>query len=164
MSHLYPSEDFFFTDGTLRLDSPSYVQRPADETLWQLVGAGRFCYVLASRQMGKSSLMTRTDIRLRREGIQTVKIDLTQMGTTDVTAEQWYLGLVTWIKRQLKLKIDLEAWWAERGSLTIVQRFTDFLREVVLVQIDGPVVIFIDEIDTTLKLDFSDDFFAAIRA
>jgi tetratricopeptide (TPR) repeat protein len=44
-----------------------------------------------------------------------------------------------------------------------VQRFTNFLHDVLLAEIEGPVVIFIDEIDTTLNLDFSDDFFASIR-
>lgn len=34
---------------------------------------------------------------------------------------------------------------------------------MLLEAIAGPVVIFIDEIDTTLKLDFTDDFYAAIR-
>ena len=156
--------DFFFTDGTLRSNNPSYVQRPADEALAELATQGKFCYVLASRQMGKSSLMTRTDLRLKKEGVHTVKIDLTQMGTTDVTADQWYLGLITWIHRKLRLSIDLEKWWLEQAALSIVQRFIIFLRDVLLTEVDGHIVIFIDEIDTTLKLNFSDDFFAAIRA
>jgi tetratricopeptide (TPR) repeat protein len=57
----------------------------------------------------------------------------------------------------------LEAWWREHAALGYVQRFTTFLHDVVLKEIAGRVVIFIDEIDTTLNLDFSDDFFAAIR-
>jgi tetratricopeptide (TPR) repeat protein len=44
-----------------------------------------------------------------------------------------------------------------------VQRFVDFLDEVLLQEVEGQVVIFMDEIDTTLNLAFSDDFFAAIR-
>ena len=45
-----------------------------------------------------------------------------------------------------------------------MQRFIYFLENVLLTEIEGKVVIFIDEIDNTLKLDFRDDFFAAIRA
>ena len=45
-----------------------------------------------------------------------------------------------------------------------VKSFSRFLRHVVLAEIEEQVVIFIDEIDTTLNLPFSDDFFAAIRA
>ena len=156
------ASDFFVAGGTLRPDAPSYVKRPADDELFHVASAGKFCYVLTPRQMGKSSLMIRTAHRLQQDGVRTAIIDLTKIGT-DVSVEQWYLGLITRLKVQLGLSVDLDAWWAERASLSAVQRFTDFLHDVVLAEIDGPVVIFIDEIDTTLNLDFSDDFFAAIR-
>jgi len=155
--------DFFVAGGTLRPDSPSYVCRPADEELFNRVLAGEFCYVLSARQLGKSSLMIRTTIRLKQEGVAASIIDLTKIGT-NVTVEQWYLGLMTKLERQLHLSTNPETWWNERSSLSPVQRFTDFLHDVILTEIRGPVVIFIDEIDTTLKLPFSDDFFAAVRS
>jgi len=156
------STDFFIAGGTLRPDSPSYVRRPADDELFHLVSAGKFCYVLTARQLGKSSLMVRTAKRLQEHGASTAIIDLNMIGTVNV--DQWYLGLITRLKRQLNLAADPDTWWRERASLSPVQRFTDFLRDVVLEEAEGPVVIFIDEIDSTLNLDFSDDFFAAIRA
>jgi hypothetical protein len=113
--------------------------------------------------MGKSSLMVRTACRLNQAGVRTAIIDLTKIGT-DIQAEQWYLGLLTSLKSQLKLKMNLRQWWQQRSGTGPVQRFTDFLRDVALVEVKDPIVIFIDEIDTTFKLDFSDDFFAAIRA
>lgn len=156
--------DFFVVGGTVRPDAPSYVQRPADEELFQLARAGEFSYVLATRQMGKSSLMMRTDRRLQESGIKTVKIDLTFIGTKDVTADQWYLGLMTAIKRRLRLSLDPETWWIEREGLSTIQRFISFLRDELLEEVPSGIVIFIDEIDSTLNLDFTDDFFAAIRA
>jgi tetratricopeptide (TPR) repeat protein len=156
------ASEFFVAGGTLHPDAPSYVERPADDELFDRALAGEFCYVLTPRQMGKSSLMTRTARRLEERGIHTAIIDLTGIGA-GVSAEQWYLGLIARLRSQLGLSVDPDAWWAERGSLSEVQRFTDFLHDVVLADIKGPVVIFIDEIDTTLSLDFSDDFFAAIR-
>lgn len=157
------SAEFFKAGGTLRYDAPSYVSRPADEALYQATLNGRFCYVLTPRQMGKSSLMVRTARRLRDAGVRTAIIDLTAIGT-EISPEQWYLGLLTRLKTQLRLRFDVQAWWDERDRLGPVQRFTDFLRQVVLVQIESPIVILIDEIDTTLSLDFSDDFFAAVRS
>ncbi len=154
--------DFFVAGGTLRPDSPSYVERSADTELLSLARAGEFCYVLTARQMGKSSLMIRTARRLKAEGAHSVIIDLTKMGT-DISAEQWYLGLLTQFKRNLRLSVDLEKWWQEHTSLGYVQRFADFMHDVLLREIDGQVTIFMDEIDTTLNLAFSDDFFAAIR-
>jgi adenylate cyclase len=51
---------FYVTGGTLRHDAPSYVERGADAALFHGLITGEFCYVLTSRQMGKSSLMART--------------------------------------------------------------------------------------------------------
>jgi Tol biopolymer transport system component len=156
------ASDFFVAGGTLRPNTPSYVERPADEELFNLALAGEFCYVLTSRQMGKSSLMIRTARRLGDKGAHSAIIDLTKVGI-DVNVEQWYLGLLAQLKRSFRLAIDLESWWQERASLGHVQRFADFLHDVLLNEIEGQIVIFMDEIDTTLNLAFSDDFFAAIR-
>jgi hypothetical protein len=50
---------YYVTGGTLRPDAPSYVERKADTEIHDRLLAGDFCYVLTSRQMGKSSLMVR---------------------------------------------------------------------------------------------------------
>lgn len=155
--------DFFRVGGTLHLDSPSYVKRPADNELFEQVRAGQFCYVLTPRQMGKSSLMLRTAERLRQAGARTAIVDLSSLGTQEITSEQWYLGLIKRLGLELKLSVEPEQWWHARSALTAVQRFTDFLHEVVLAEIQTQVVIFIDEIDSTLRLPFTDDFFAAVR-
>jgi len=162
MSLTRDPSDFYVAGGTLRSTAPSYVKRPADDELFNLALRGEFCYVLTSRQMGKSSLMIRVARRLGSEGVQSAIIDLTNLGT-ETSIDQWYLGLLSHLKRRLRLSVDLETWWQEQAALGPVQRFTTFLHDVVLKEIEGRVVIFIDEIDTTLNLDFSDDFFAAIR-
>lgn len=162
MATVSPPIDFFRAGGTLHLSTPSYITRPADDELFNSVRAGHFCYILTSRQMGKSSLMIRTAARLRKEGVRTVIIDLSGLGT-QLTASQWYLGIVNRLAEQLNLSVDMETWWQTRDALSVVQRFTDFIAEAVLVQTPDRVTIFFDEIDSTLKLGFTDDFFAAIR-
>ena len=158
--------DFFVAGGTLRPDDPSYVTRPADHDLLQQLQAGEFCYVLTPRQMGKSSLMVRTAQRLREDGTRVAIVDLTSIGTgsSELSPDQWYLGLLSRIRTQLRLATDVQRWWDEHGTLGISQRFTTFLHDVLLVECSEPVVILIDEIDSTLNLNFRDDFFAAIRA
>ncbi|MCP5100374.1 MAG: hypothetical protein GY943_32900 [Chloroflexi bacterium] len=154
--------DFFVAGGTLRSDAPSYVARSADAELYRLALVGTLCYVLTTRQMGKSSLMNRVGAQLKQAGVQTALIDLTSIGTA--TIDEWYLSLLDDLQMQLDLHTDAEAWWLANGSISPVKRFTKFILDVVQRECDGAVAIFIDEVDSALKLPFSDDFFAAVRA
>jgi hypothetical protein len=152
----------FKAGGTLHLDAPSYVTRSADNELFDCVLRGEYCYILTPRQMGKSSLMIRAAERLRHRGFQTAIVDLSGLGT-QATGEQWYLGIVKCLAQDLHLAVEPEQWWREHGGIIPAQRFNIFLHDAVLAEIANPVVVFVDEIDSTLKLTFADDFFAAIR-
>ena len=159
-------DEFFQAGGTLAPDAPSYVERGADRELFEKVLAGELCYLLTPRQMGKSSLMARTAERLRRAGVQTAAIDLSAIGGQkgEMSAEQWYYGLAYRLLKDLGLAFDLAGWWETHRLLPPVNRMMELFAEAVLAGIDGRVVVFVDEIDTTIGLPFSDDFFAAIRA
>jgi hypothetical protein len=153
--------------GSLPIDASSYVMRQADSDFYTLLKAGQFCYVLNSRQMGKSSLRVRTMQRLQAEGVLCAFIDLTGIGKEDVTAEKWYAGLVQSLVSscQLGKKFRWRNWWKEqREFLSPVQRLSLFIEEVLLEEIEQKIVIFVDEIDRVLSQNFSlDDFFALIR-
>ena len=154
---------FYVTGGTLRRDAPSYVQRQADRDLYDGLSRGQFCYVLTSRQMGKSSLMVRTAGRLREEGVGVAVLDLTAIGQ-NLSAEQWYDGLLGRMGQQLDLEDELEEFWLSHSRLGPLQRWMQAVREVVLPRSPGQVVIFVDEIDAVRSLPFStDEFFAGIR-
>ena len=153
--------------GSLPIDSPTYIMRPADHELYSGLMGGEFCYVLTSRQMGKSSLRVRTMQRLEQEGFTCVAIDVTKIGSQTITAEQWYASLIGAMVQGFELRqcFDIRAWWREHDMLTPVQRFSNFIDQVLLQQVEQRMVIFIDEIDSVLSLDFpTDDFFAVIRA
>ncbi len=80
---------FYVVGGTLLGDAASYVKRAADDDLLQALLQRQFCYVLTSRQMGKSSLMVRATHRLRAEGVAVAVLDLTAIGQ-NLTPEKWY--------------------------------------------------------------------------
>src|SRR5437763_314617 len=82
----------------------------ADHDLLAALQAGEYCYVLNSRQMGKSSLCVRTMARLREEGIRTAFLDLTKFGGRNLTAEQWYAALLAEMGRELGLRAECLAY------------------------------------------------------
>src|SRR5262245_65898410 len=98
---------FYVTGGTLRRDAPSYVERQADRILYESLLQGKFCYVLTSRQIGKSSLMVRTAARLREDGAGVAVLDLTATGQ-NVNSERWYDGLVGRIGQGLRLEAQID--------------------------------------------------------
>ena len=158
-------ENFYTSGGTLGRSARSYVTRRADDDLLRHLLNGDFCYVLTSRQMGKSSLMVRTADALRKQGVSVAILDLTRIGQ-NVSIEQWYDGLLVRLGADLDLEDELDSYWiADRVSRSgPMQRFMGALREVVLPSVKGPVAIFVDEIDAVRSLPFSsDEFFAGIR-
>ena len=131
--------------GSLKVTAPSYVMRQADLNLYEALIKGQFCYVYN----------------------RCVSIDITSIGSKNITVEQWYKGFASELWRGFNLlgKVNFKSWWQEQNGLSPLQRLSRFIEEILLVQLpDQNLFIFIDEIDSILGLDFSlDDFFALIR-
>ncbi|EDX76468.1 hypothetical protein MC7420_4724 [Coleofasciculus chthonoplastes PCC 7420] len=156
--------DRYHLGGSLSADAPTYVVRKADSELYNGLLAGDYCYVLNSRQMGKSSLRIRTMCKLKAQGIACAEIELNGIGSQQISAQQWYGGIIQELISGFDLQVNRRNWLREYEDLSPVQRLGKFLETVLLAQIPQNIVIFIDEIDSVLGLSFpADDFFALIR-
>lgn len=154
---------FYVTGGTLPFNAASYILRQADRDLLAGLSAGEFCYVLNTRQMGKSSLMIRTANHLRLQGNTVAVLDLTAVGQ-NLSPAQWYNGLLMSLAEQLNLEDPLEEFWKVNPNLGPLQRFMTALGKAVLPLIPQHLTLFVDEIDAVRSLPFSaDEFFAGIR-
>ena len=166
LSHQQQEQFTYQIGGCLTLDAPTYVVRQADIDLERYLKQGHYCYILNSRHMGKSSLRVRTMNKLQTNGMVAVAIDLTSIGSKNITVEQWYAGIIYSLVNSLDLssKFNFRDWWLSLDFLSPPQRFSEFIQQILLHKIPEKIVIFIDEIDSTLGLNFNlDDFFAAIR-
>lgn len=159
-------DTFFTIRGTMPSTAPSYVKRKADDQLYQALARGEFCFLLTSRQVGKSSLMTRAAVAMRAEknGAAVVVLDVTSQGA-NVTAQQWYAGLLDQIGEQLRLEDELAKYWRDHAHFGVLRRWISAITRVALPALgQRPLVIFIDEVDFTRTLPFpTDEFFAGIR-
>jgi Leucine-rich repeat (LRR) protein len=149
--------------GTLNPRRHVYIERPEDAEALRLLIAGEYVNILSSRQMGKSSLMVRIVRELRARGVRIATVDLAAEMGSPADADTFYLSLLRCITRELDVEVALNDWWEKRSSDSVNRRFIDFFHTVILAQILGPVVVCLDEIDSTLRLSYTDDLFTAIR-
>ncbi|HEX6999754.1 MAG TPA: AAA-like domain-containing protein [Gammaproteobacteria bacterium] len=157
--------EFFVVGGPVQPGRACYIERDADRELPLAVAEQRFCYVLAPRATGKSSLMARAIAALRRDGQLAAMVDLTQIGARGDNADpgRWYYSIAYRIVRELRLKVDLQSWWQEKSTLGGEQRLAEFFFEIVLANTAEAVTVFIDEVERALDLSFSQELFAAIH-
>ncbi|BCL39790.1 AAA-like domain-containing protein [Nostoc sp. MS1] len=156
----------YYVGGSLPINAPSYIKRQADEDLYQALISGEFCYVLNSRQAGKSSLRVQTTERLKKRGYACACVDVTATSGNNITVNQWYATIIRILTSSFELltKFNLRNWWNQWENISPVQRLNKFIEEVLLVEVSQPIVIFIEEIDNILTLNFdTDDLFGLIR-
>lgn len=157
-------DDIFQAGAALR-SGKLYVERVADAELFESLARAEFCHILAPRQIGKTSLCNRAMRRLEAEGARCALIEVLSMGTKTATVEQWYRTFAERVATQLKLSLDVGAFWQRHGDKTPVERWTQLIREEAAPREGSPVVIVVDEIDALLSRPLlGDEFFGAVRA
>lgn len=164
--------DYRVEGGCLTLHDP-YVERAADTQLYEFAQSesrSLVCFVLAPRQMGKSSLMVRTADKLTANGQNCVQINLHQLGEIDSESTLYYSFLVEIINQlddSLKIGLHdrLSNYWENNLNLAPPLKFKYFLRGEISPRLqNGQLIIFIDEVQNLIAWQLQNSFLAFIRS
>ncbi|MBD2543912.1 AAA-like domain-containing protein [Planktothricoides raciborskii] len=159
------SQEIYKIGGSLTANHPSYVKREADDELFNNLVKGEYCYVLNSRQMGKSSLAVQTRSRLlETEQFIAPIIDLSGIAK-DCKREQWYLAVATIMMEYITIaNFNWTDYW-HSFPLDPKDRLGELIKQILKIT-EKNLVIFLDEIDSVrlLKNFDTDDLFTYIRS
>lgn len=154
-----------FPIAPLPLNSPFYIERsPIEQSAWaQIKQPGGLVRIKAPRQMGKTSLILRLLANATAEGYQTIRLNLNQADAVVLTNPdkflRWFCAVVT---EQLGLQQRLDDYWdMELGSKVSC---TNYFRRYLLIQLQTPLVLALDELDQLFEyLETAQTFLPLLR-
>ncbi|MFN6496447.1 MAG: AAA-like domain-containing protein [Nostoc sp. DedQUE01] len=158
-----PSDKYYQTGGSLNHNARSYVIRQADDELIKNLEAREYCYIFNARQMGKSSLRVRAMNQLKYKGFSCAVIDMTEICTDKVSKEDFYSTIISQLVAYFKIDIQEKDWWDKKRTNFMV-RLIDFIEEVLLEKVNQNIIIFVEEIDRIIEVEFKDEFFNFLRS
>jgi len=154
-----------FPEGPVELGSPLYVERPPiEERCYQtILKSGALIRIKAPHQMGKTSLVSRIQHFAQQKNYRTVTLNL-QLADSKIFEDldrflQWFC----YVTRKLQLPLNLTDYWDEIfGSKTSCK---DYFESYLIPQLEQPLVLALDEVDTVFQYpEIADNFFALLRA
>ncbi len=161
-----PVADPELPQGQVRLDSAFYVERlPYEAQCYrEILQPGTLIRIKAPRQMGKTSLMSRILYQAREQGYRTVPLSFQHADVSIFSSLnqllQWFCGRIA---RKLRLPHQVDQYWTDTyGSK---DNCTMYFEDCLLSELDGPLVLGLDEVDRIFQYPkIADDFFGLLRA
>lgn len=161
-----PTAEPEIPQGQVRLASAFYIERPPYEMQCYeaIARPGALIRLKAPRQMGKTSLMARILHQATERGYKAIPISF-QHADRDIFQDlgsllQWFC---TKVARKLQISPQIEDHWVDTyGSK---DNCTAYFEDYILPEINGPLVLGLDEVDAVFQHPkIADDFFGLLRA
>jgi serine/threonine protein kinase len=150
--------------GAVPLKSPFYIERRADrQFLEAAIRSESVILIHGPRQIGKTSLLARGLKCLRHGGHKVVLIDFQAINAEILgSLKTLYLHLGAEIADQLSLADSIEDMWDDRRAANT--NFERFLTRHVLVRMEAPLLLAMDEVDRLFSHAYSSELFGMIRS
>jgi hypothetical protein len=151
--------------GTMNPQSPFYVERePEDSCAKESVLRNRVTITIkGTRQVGKSSLLSRLMGYASKAGKRVVLLDFQQIEKETLKkGTDFFKQFCSWITDKLELEDQVEEYW--KKSLSNPQICTSYLGRHILPQLTEPLMVAMDEVDVLFDSDFRSDFFGMVRS
>ena len=160
-----PSADhrIMLETGTVKLNSPFYIERRADSQLVKQVNAeGTTTIVKGVRQMGKSSLLARAYSTALGRNSKAFYLDFQLIDAQPLESLDTLLRyLARKMAKAFSTSTKPDACWD--SSLGAKDNLTEYIEDAILAESESMVNLLFDEVDLLFGQPYRDQFFATIR-
>ncbi len=150
-------------EGTMAIDSRFYVERATDrQAIEYMRQAGVTLTIKGPRQVGKSSLLMRAIDAAVAAGKRVAFLDFQFFDRAALASpDRFFRQFCAWLSDTLDLDDRTDEFWS--AQLGNSQRCTRYVERYLLKEIDAPLVLAMDEVESMFEADFRSDFFSMLR-
>jgi hypothetical protein len=151
-------------EGTMETQSKFYVERASDAIAQAAIARqGVTITIKGPRQMGKSSLLIRTMAAAANNNKRVTYLDFQLVDKKSLTnADLFFRQFCSWLTDELELEDRVDEHWS--SPLGNSQRCTRYVSRYLLRELDAPLVLAMDEVESIFDTDFRSDFFGMLRS
>ncbi|BBD62844.1 hypothetical protein NIES2109_56940 (plasmid) [Nostoc sp. HK-01] len=155
-----------FPNGSVPLNSPFYIEPDDIKSIYEtLLTPGSLIRIKAPKFMGKTSLIIRLLAHAEKQQIQSVYLDLGGIDKAIITNLD---KLLRWLCGRISDELEVENKVSSAWNTDILgsnDNCTDYFRKYILVKINSPLVLCLDEVDRLFPhSEVAEDFFGMLRS
>ncbi len=152
-------------EGTMHVESNFYVTRDEDAVALDTIQQqGVTITIKGPRQMGKSSLLIRIMNEARDLDKRVIFLDFQFFDRAALSdADLFYRQFCQWLSLKLRVPDKTEQWWQDFGLMGNPLTCTYYLQDYLLAELNSPIVLAMDEVESMFGTPFRTDFFGMLR-